>query len=90
MGEVMRAQGFDVGNKKVRSLMCLMGLEAIYPKPNLSKPNQEHKKYPYLLRGLKIDRLDQTWAGDITYIPLVHGSGYLFAIIERFSRYVIE
>ncbi len=90
MGEIMRARGFDVGNKKIRSLMRLVGLEAIYPKQNLSKPNKEHKKYPYLLRGLKIDRPDQTWAGDITYIPLLHGFGYLFAIIDWFSRYVIE
>jgi len=70
--------------------MRLMGLEAIYPKPNLSKPCKEHKKYPYLLRGLKIDRPDQTWAGDITYIPLAYGFGYLFATIDWFSRYVIE
>lgn len=90
MGEVMRAQGFDVGDKKIRSLMLLMGLEAIYPRPNLSKPCHEHKKYPYLLRGLKINRPNQTWAGDITYIPLPQGFGYLFAIIDWFSRYVIE
>lgn len=90
MGEIMRARGFDVGNKKIRSFMRLMGLEAIYPKPNLSKPNKERKKYPYLLRGLKIDRPNQTWVGDITYIPLAHGFGYLFAIIDWFSRYVIE
>ena len=86
----MRNQGFEVGNKKIKTLMRLMGLEAIYPKPNLSKPNQAHKKYPYLLRGLTIDRPNQVWAGDITYIPVEGGFGYLFAIIDWFSRYVID
>lgn len=86
----MRAQGFNVGFKGVRSAMQTMGLEAIYPKPNLSKANNEHKKYPYLLRGLKVNHPNQAWAGDITYIPLPLGFGYLFAIIDWFSRYVIE
>ena len=69
----MRDQGFFVGEKKVRTAMKRMGLEAIYPKPNLSKPHQEHKKYPYLMRSLKVDRSDQAWAADITYIPLQGG-----------------
>ncbi len=86
----MRGQGFLVGQKRVRSAMQLMGLEAIYPKPNLSAANKEHKKFPYLLRSLIVDRPDQAWAGDITYIPLIAGFGYLFAIIDWFSRYVIE
>lgn len=86
----MRAQGFLVGQKKVRTAMQIMGLEAIYPKLNLSVANKEHKKFPYLLRDLNIDHPDQAWAGDITYIPLVVGFGYLFAIIDWFSRYVIE
>lgn len=86
----MRAQGFDVGPKKVRSAMKAMGLEAIYPKPSLSAPNKEHKKYPYLLRHLDVNHPDHAWAGDITYIPLAFGFGYLFAIIDWFSRYVIE
>lgn len=86
----VRKQGFLVGQKRIRSAMQLMGLEAIYPKPNLSKANQEHKKFPYLLRGMTIDHPNQAWAGDITYIPLVTGFGYLFAIIDWFSRYVIE
>ena len=71
------------------SLMKLMGFEAIYPKPNLSIANKEHKKYPYLLRNLVVDRPNQAWAGDITYIPMPKGFGYLFAIIDWFSRYVI-
>lgn len=70
--------------------MQMMGLEAIYPKPNLSASNNEHKKFPYLMRELTVDHADQAWAGDITYIPLVRGFGYLFAIIDWFSRYVIE
>lgn len=70
--------------------MQTMGLEAIYPKPNLSAPSKEHRKFPYLLRSLIVNRPDQAWAGDITYIPLLGGFGYLFAIIDWFSRYVIE
>lgn len=85
----MRKQGFFVGEKKVRSAMRMMGLEAIYPRPNLSRANKEHKKFPYLMRGLIVDHPDQAWAADITYIPLVGGFGYLFAIIDWFSRYVI-
>lgn len=85
----MKKRGLFVGQKRVRSAMQTMGLEAIYPKPNLSKANQEHKKFPYLLRDLIVNRPDQAWAGDITYIPLITGFGYLFAIIDWFSRYVI-
>ncbi len=67
-----------------------MGLEAIYPKPNLSMGNKMHKKYPYLLRGLLIDRPRQVWSADITYIRLEKGFGYLTAIIDWFSRYVLS
>jgi putative transposase len=90
MTMAMRARGFVVGPKKIRTAMRTMGLEAIYPKPNLSAANKEHRKFPYLLRDLIVDRPDQAWAGDITYIPLSKGFGYLFAIIDWFSRYVIE
>lgn len=86
----MQCQGFLVGQKRVRTAMRLMGLEAIYPKPNLSASNNGHKKYPYLMRDLVVDHSDQAWAADITYIPLTAGFGYLFAIIDWFSRYVIE
>lgn len=86
----MKKQGFFVGQKRVRTAMQLMGLEAIYPKPNLSLGNKEHKKFPYLLRDLIVDHPNQAWAADITYVPLVAGFGYLFAIIDWFSRYVIE
>ncbi len=81
--------GYCIGRKKTRTLMKAMGLEAIYPKPNLSRPNKGHKKYPYLLRGVIIDRVNQVWSADITYIPLANGFGYLVAIIDWFSRYVI-
>jgi len=86
----MRKLGFLVGQKKVRTMMQKMGLEAVYPKPNLSAPNREHKKFPYLLRHLDVDRPNQAWAADITYIPLQKGFGYLFAIIDWHSRYVID
>ena len=69
----MRKLGFLVGQKRVRTAMRLMGLEAIYPKPNLSTNNQIHKKYPYLVKGMKIKHPNQVWAADITYIPLSNG-----------------
>lgn len=86
----MERQGFLVGQKKVRAAMQKMGLEAIYPKPNLSASHPEHKKYPYLLGQENICRPNQVWPGDITYVPLREGFGYLFAIIDWYSRYVIE
>ena len=86
----MQKLGFFVGPKKVRTAMRMMGLEAIYPKPNLSVSNKSHKKYPYLLKDEKICRPNQVWAADITYVPVQSGFGYLFAIIDWYSRYVIE
>jgi len=70
--------------------MRLMGLEAIYPKPNLSKASKRHKIYPYLLRGVYIGRVDQVWSTDITYIRLKQGFIYLVAVIDWFSRYVLS
>lgn len=70
--------------------MRLMGLEVIYSKPNLSKPVNGHKIYPYLLRGVSIDRADQDWSTDITYIRLNRGFIYLVAIMDWFSRYVLS
>ena len=86
----MRKQGFFTGEKRVRTAMRLMGLEVIYPKPNLSKSNSEHTKYPYLMKNVVVDHVNQAWAADITYLPLPRGFGYLFAIIDWYSRYVIE
>ena len=89
MREVLVRKGYKINRKKVMRLMRLMGIEAIYPKPKLSKNNPLHKKYPYLLKGKKIYFPNQVWASDITYIPLGSGFGYLVAIIDWYSRYVI-
>jgi putative transposase len=86
----LQGQGYEVNRKRVRRLMRLMGLEAIYPKPNLSAPGTGHKVFPYLLRDVAIDRVDQVWSTDITYIPLVSGFMYLAAVIDWYSRYVIS
>lgn len=79
-----------VNLKRVRRLMKLMGIEAIYPKPNLSKPDSEHKIYPYLLKGKKIERVNQVWSTDITYVPMEKGFLYLCAIVDWYSRYIIS
>jgi putative transposase len=81
--------GHEVNRKRVQRLMALMGLEAIYPRPRLSLPGLGHKVYPYLLRGVSIERVDQVWSTDITYVPLPGGFMYLAAIIDWHSRYVI-
>ncbi|WP_455072792.1 IS3 family transposase [Paenibacillus caseinilyticus] len=90
MTNVLRDQGFEINRKRIRRLMQLMGLEAIYPKPNLSK--RLHAKYtrPYLLRGLTIDRPNHVWGIDITYIRMGKGFMYLFTIIDWYSRKVID
>ena len=80
----------DVGRRRIRRLMGIMGLEAIYPKRSLSVPEKEHKKYPYLLRGLDITRPNQVWATDITYIRLHRGFAYLVAFMDWYSRYVLS
>jgi putative transposase len=88
MAAFLKRIGFEIGPKKVRSLMELMGLEAIYPKPRLSLGNKNHKKYPYLLKDVVIDRPGKVLSADITYIRLEKGFVYLVAIIDWFSRYV--
>jgi putative transposase len=82
--------GHGVNPKRVRRLMRVMGLEAIYPKPRLSANGPGHQVYPYLLKGVTIDRPDQAWAADITYIRLAHGFVYLVAILDWYSRYVLS
>lgn len=82
--------GFWVNPKRVRRLLRLMGLEAIYPKPKLSLGGPGHKIYPYLLSGLQIHRPNQVWSTDITYIRLRQGFVYLVAVIDWFSRYVLS
>jgi putative transposase len=86
----LQRQGYDVNRKRVQRLMRLMGIEAIYPRPNTSRPNEEHKIYPYLLRDVAIVRPNQVWATDITYIRMRHGFIYLVAILDWFSRYVVS
>lgn len=79
-----------VNPKRVKRLMRRMGIEAIYPKPRLTKPSLNHRKYPYLLKGLSIDRPDHVWCSDITYIRMKYGFVYLVAIVDWFSRYVLS
>jgi putative transposase len=86
----LRSQGQTVNHKRVSRLMRLMGIEAIYPKRRLSLADSRHKKYPYLLKGLTVDRPDQVWATDITYIRMKRGYIYLVAIMDWFSRYVVS
>lgn len=85
----LRNLGHCVNPKRVRRLLRTMGLEAVYQKPNTSQPNPEHKIYPYLLRGLLVERCDQVWSTDITYIRLASGFVYLMAVIDWYSRYVL-
>lgn len=88
--EWLRQQGHTVNHKRVGRLMRVMGLEAIYPKPRLSLGNEQHRKYPYLLKGVKIEAPNQVWSTDITYIRLRQGFVYLVAILDWFSRYVLS
>jgi putative transposase len=82
-------EGEVVNRKRVQRLMRRMGLEAIYPKPRLSVAGRGHRVYPYLLRGVSIERPDQVWSADITYLPLRSGFMYLAATIDWYSRYVV-
>ncbi len=86
----LRAMGHGVNPKRIRRLMRVMGLEAIYPKPRLSANGPDHKVYPYLLKGVTVDRPDRAWATDITYVRLTHGFVYLVAIMDWYSRYVVS
>jgi putative transposase len=89
MVAVLRREGWAVNRKRVRRLMRLMGLQAIYQKPNTSRRHPEHKVYPYLLRALIINRPNQVWCADITYIPMAKGFVYLVAVMDWFSRRVL-
>ena len=83
-------RGFQVNRKRVSRLMALMGIEAVYPKPKLSQPGEGHKIYPYLLRGVAVERINQVWSTDITYIRMAQGFVYLVAVMDWFSRYVLS
>ena len=85
----LRENGFDVGRRHLVTLLRRMGIEALYRKPRTSIGNRQHKVYPYLLRDVAIERPNQVWAADITYIPMAKGFGYLVAIIDVFSRKVL-
>ena len=86
----LRKLGHDVNRKRIQGLMREIGIEAIYPKPNLSRRNKEHKIYPYLLRDVKIEHPNHVWSTDITYIRMKGGFVYLTAIIDWYSRYVLS
>jgi putative transposase len=86
----LRGDGYDVNRKHIQRLMQLMGIEAIYQKPNTSLGHPAHKKYPYLLKNVVIDRPDQVWCADITYIPMKRGFVYLVAVMDWFSRRILS
>jgi putative transposase len=88
--DLLRQQGLDAGRLHVGTLMGKMGIEAIYRRPNTSKPAPGHRIYPYLLRNLKIDRPNQVWAMDISYIPMARGFVYLCAVVDWFSRRILS
>ena len=90
MTDWLNNQGYQVNHKRIERLMKKMGLQGICPKRNTSKSVQEHKKYPYLLRGLEIDHPNHVWCSDITYIRLTKGFLYLVAIMDWYSRYVLS
>lgn len=85
----LQSQGYAVNRKRVQRLFGLMGIEAIYPKPKTSQSAPEHKVYPYLLRNLAVERVNQVWSSDITYIPMRRGFVYLVAVMDWYSRYVL-
>jgi len=85
-----RRQGRKVNRKRIQRLMRLMGIEAIYPKPHTSRPYPENRIYPYLLRNLSIDHVNQVWASDITYIPMARGFMYLCVVMDWYSRRILS
>ena len=87
--DLLSHQGLEIGRRHLRTLMRRIGIEAIYRRPNTSKPAPGHRIYPYLLRGLAVARPNQVWAMDITYIPMVRGFVYLAAVVDWFSRRVL-
>jgi putative transposase len=86
----LQSQGHSANRKRVQRLMQRLGLAAIYPRPRTSRRAPDHRIYPYLLRGLAIERVHQVWAADITYIPMAHGFVYLVAVMDWASRYVLS
>jgi putative transposase len=89
ISDALRREGTEVNRKQIQRLMRLMDIEGLAPKPNTSRPAPEHPTYPYLLRNVKISRVDQVWAADVTYIPMACGFAYLVAIMDWYSRRVL-
>jgi putative transposase len=90
MCEWLQQQGYRVNRKRIQRLMRELGIEALYPKPSASSPSKLHKVWPYLLRGVDVEKANQVWAADITYVPMSRGYLYLVAIIDWHSRYVLS
>lgn len=90
MARQLRRDGFSVGRTRIRRLMRLLGLQAIYQRPRTSLPNEQHRVYPYLLRDLVVDRSNQVWCADITYIPMRRGFLYLVAVMDWHTRAVLS
>jgi putative transposase len=88
--DLLRGEGIEIGRERVIGMMRRVGIHAIYRRPNTSKPAPGHKIYPYLLRDLKVERPNQVWAMDITYIPMARGFIYLAAVVDWFSRRVLS
>jgi len=89
MSRELKRRGYKVGRLKARSLMRILGVEAIYPRKRFTYSNKEHQIYPYLLRDVTVDRPDIAWASDITYIRLNQGFVYLTAVMDLYSRYIV-
>ena len=87
--DLLRGEGVAIGRERVARMMRRMGIEALYRRPNTSKPTPGHKIFPYLLRGVAVERANQVWAMDITYIPMARGFVYLAAVVDWFSRRVL-
>ena len=88
--DLLNREGIEIGRRHVATLMKRMRIEALYRKPNTSKPAPGHKIYPYLLRGVMVSRPDQAWAMDITYVPMARGFVYLAAVVDWYSRRVLS
>lgn len=88
--EWLKRKGYDINHKRVGRLLMKMGIQAMVPRPKTTKANQAHDKYPYLLKDLSIERPNQVWAADITWIPTSEGYLYLVAIMDWYSRYILS
>ena len=87
--DLLNREGVGIGRRHVATLMKRMGIAALYRKPNTSRPAPGHRIYPYLLRGVTVDRPDQAWAMDFTYVPMARGFVYLAAVVDWYSRRVL-